>query len=195
MTDCLKGVLGDAEYIYTNAIDVSVDMYGTKGAATSVYSAMQQRGYSTQTWSDHELHPTRSDAFSDIDIVNFIFTLDLLNFSYDYHNNSVLFLVLTNCRFWSDLSDADRYQVDYKDRRWTGYKSLLACLRRALDELIPITTPRFWKNPKCTDETLRHVFRSATDEEMPLLNDRIAMVREVGKNLARGTLTHLIDRS
>ena len=77
------GVLEDAEYIYDNAIDVSIDMYGTKAAAASIYSAMKERSYSTEAWSQQQLHPTREQGFSDIDIVNFIFTLDLLNFSYD----------------------------------------------------------------------------------------------------------------
>lgn len=78
----LKGVLKDAQYIYDNAIDVSIDMYGTKGAAASIYKAMQERSYSTDAWSQHELHPKPSEGFSDVDIVNFIFTMDLLNFSY-----------------------------------------------------------------------------------------------------------------
>lgn len=78
----MTGVLKDAEYIYSNAIDVSVDMYGTKAAASSIYKIMQQRGYSTQNWSQHELHPTAAEGYSDVDIVNFIFTMDLLNYSY-----------------------------------------------------------------------------------------------------------------
>ena len=43
---------------------------------------MQERAYSTQTWSQHELHPKQSEGFSEVDIVNFVFTMDLLNFSY-----------------------------------------------------------------------------------------------------------------
>lgn len=54
----------------------------------------------------------------------------------------------------------------------------MACLRRALDEGIPITTPRFWRAQQCTDELLRHVFRSATAEPIPLLAERIAVFRE-----------------
>ena len=57
-------------------------MYGTKAAATSIYRMMQERGYSTNAWSQHELHPKPSEGFSEVDIVNFIFTMDLLNFSY-----------------------------------------------------------------------------------------------------------------
>lgn len=82
VTKIHAGVLQDAEYIYNNAIDVFIDMHGTKAAANSVYSSMQQRGYSTQTWSEHELHPSMSQGFTEVDIVNFVFTLDLLNFSY-----------------------------------------------------------------------------------------------------------------
>ncbi|PIA89024.1 UPF0553 protein [Cercospora beticola] len=155
------GVLKDAEFIYNNAIDVHVDMHGTKGAAAEIYRAMKARGYSTETWSTHELHPKPSEGFSEVDIVNFVFTMDLLNFS-----------------FWSELSSDDRFQVEYREQRWTGYNSLVACLRRALDEAIPITTPRFWTSPRCTQETFTHVFRSATSEPIPLLSERIAILKE-----------------
>ena len=86
-------------------------------------------------------------------------------------------------RFWSELSEDDRFQVDYRGQRWTGYKSLLACLHRALDEGIQITTPRYWNDPACSDEQLSHVFRSATDEEMPLLSERRNVFREAGRCL------------
>lgn len=76
------GVLADAEYICNNAVDVSIDMYGTKSAAASIYASMLERGYSSEAWSQHELHPKLQEGFSDVDTVNFVFTLDLLNFSY-----------------------------------------------------------------------------------------------------------------
>ncbi|KAH9820461.1 putative Queuosine, Q, salvage protein family, partial [Teratosphaeria destructans] len=160
------GVLKDAQYIYDNAIDVSIDMYSTKAAAATISRAMQEREYSTATWQQVELHPKASEGFSDLDMLNFIFTMDLLNFS-----------------FWSALPDAQRYQVEYRGRRWTGYDSLLAALRRALDEGIPITTPRFWREGNATDRELRHVFRSATDEEMPLLDERVRILREAAEVL------------
>ncbi len=59
-------------------------MYGTKAAAGSIYKAMQERGYSTQAWSEHVLHPKQIEGFSEIHVVNFIFTMDLLNFSCDH---------------------------------------------------------------------------------------------------------------
>jgi len=107
------GVLSDAEYIYNNSVDVAIDMVGTKTAAAMIWKQMQSRGYSTRTWSEHELHPKAKDEAT----VDFIFVMDLLNFS-----------------FWSEKEAEERYAVEYRGRRWTGYWSLVACLQRALDE-------------------------------------------------------------
>jgi hypothetical protein len=93
---------------------------------------------------------------------------------------ALLEITLTCDSFWSDLPEDQRYQVEYRGRRWTGYSSLVACLRRALDEGVPITTPRFWNDVSCSDSTFEQVFRSATHEQIPLLAERIAILREVG---------------
>lgn len=106
-------VLEDARFIYNNSIDVAINMQGTRAAASMIWEQMQLRSYSTHTWSDHELHPKTQDEAA----VNFIFVMDLLNFS-----------------FWSQRGEDDRYAVDYKERQWTGYWSLVACLQRALEE-------------------------------------------------------------
>ncbi|KAK4964625.1 hypothetical protein LTR66_012259 [Elasticomyces elasticus] len=157
------GVLEDAEYIYNNSIDVAIDMRGTQAAASLVHSQMLERGYSTQTWSEHELHPKSKDERT----VNFIFTVDLLNFS-----------------FWSEISGDERFCVEYRGRRWTGYWSLVAALQRALDEDIPITTPSFWIDSKdLTQARLRHIFRSATDGQIPLLVERLDCLQEAGRVL------------
>jgi hypothetical protein len=49
---------------------------------------------------------------------------------------------------------------------------------------IPITTPDFWVNKaKCTEEVLKHVFRSATDEGIPMFKERVQCLREAGEVL------------
>ena len=106
-------VLKSAEYIYDNAVDVSISSQHTKAAAETIWKLMQEKNYSTQTWSEHELHPKAKDEST----VNFIFTMNLLNFS-----------------FWSELSEEERFAVEYKGTKWTGYWSLVAALQRALDE-------------------------------------------------------------
>lgn len=49
-----------------------------------IHKSMQERTYSTESWSQHELHPTHDQGFSDVEVVNFVFTMDLLNFSWVY---------------------------------------------------------------------------------------------------------------
>lgn len=111
------GVLQDAEHVYDNSIDVAIDMRSTKNAAATIYNQMQQKAYSTATWAEHELHPKTKDEST----VAFIFTMDLLNFS-----------------FWSTRPDDKRFAVSYRDKTWTGYWSLVAALQRALDEGGPL---------------------------------------------------------
>lgn len=106
-------VLEGAEYVYDNAVDVAIDAKNTKAAAYMIFDQMQKKEYSTKTWSSHELHPKSKDEST----VDFIFTMDLLNFS-----------------FWSEANEEERYAVEYNGKRYTGYWSLVAALQRALDE-------------------------------------------------------------
>lgn len=54
---------------------------------------------------------------------------------------------------------------------------------------IPITTPSYWIDTElCTDEQLRHVFRSNTDEPFALLEERFECLREAGRVLCDVTL-------
>lgn len=49
---------------------------------------------------------------------------------------------------------------------------------------IPITDPHYWQSDEdCTIDTLRHVFRSCTEEEMPMLKERLACLKEAGQIL------------
>lgn len=107
-------VLESAEHIYNNSVDVAIDMRGTKAAATTIRRLMQEKQYSCKTWSEHELHPKAKDKST----VDFIFMMDLLNFS-----------------FWSDCTnEGKRYLVEFAGKTWTGYWSLVAALQRALEE-------------------------------------------------------------
>lgn len=157
-------VLQNARYIFDNAIDVALDPRQTKAAAETIWQQIQQKHYSTSTWAEHELHPKIKDEST----VDFIFTMDLLNFS-----------------FWSDeVEESKRFAIEYRGKKWTGYWSLVAALQRALDEGIPITSPDFWLDEdEFSEDVLRHVFRSATDEEIPLLEERFDCLREAGQIL------------
>ena len=107
------GVLDDAQFVYDNAIDVAIDSSATKAAASLIWETMKQKDYSFKTWASHELHPKEKTEAT----VDFIFTMDLLNFS-----------------FWSENGSHEAFAIDYRGSRWRGYWSLVATLQRALDE-------------------------------------------------------------
>jgi hypothetical protein len=121
-------ILRDAQFICDNSIDVALDMAGTRAAAALIHAKMQDKGYSAKAWREHELHPKMMEEDPEA-AVNFIFTMDLLNFC-----------------FWSYSGEGERFCVEYpeaqaeekgegpKGKRWTGYWSLVAALRRALDD-------------------------------------------------------------
>ena len=122
-------VLDNAQYVFDNAIDVALEPRKTKEAAETIWLLMQKKGYSTGTWSEHELHPKSKDETT----VDFIFTMDVLNFS-----------------FWSGEQDeSKRFSIDYRERKWTGYWALVAALQRALDEgmLSVYLCPLFFLGP------------------------------------------------
>ncbi|KAI8328758.1 hypothetical protein BC941DRAFT_463890 [Chlamydoabsidia padenii] len=128
---------------------------------------MEQREYSTKTWNQHPLNPKKLDHTT----ADWIFLVDLLNFS-----------------FWSDLDIADRtiahpdrYAVEYKGVSYTGYWSLCAAINRALDNGIPVTDPHYLS--EATDGDLAMIFKSDTKEEVPMLNERIQLMRHAGQML------------
>lgn len=171
-------VLQSAELIYDNSTDVALDMRSTKAAAALIHAEMKKRAYSTANWSQQPLHPQAKDEAT----VNFIFTMDLLNFS-----------------FWSEKNESDRFAIVYQGKRWTGYFSLVALLQRALEQGIPITSPDFWVDEeKCSEEVLRTVFSSGTEEgeEIPLFEQRVRCLREAGQVLEEefdGSVITLIE--
>lgn len=154
-------VLEDAKFVYDNSVDVALDMQGTRETAKSIYASMLGKGYDCKQWRQHELHPKAQDAST----VEFIFTMDLLNFS-----------------FWSSHEPAsERFAVEYRGSTWQGYWSLVASLQRAIEAGLPITQATFWiDEEKCSDDVLKNVFRSCTAEDMPMLSERISILREAG---------------
>ncbi|KAH8826835.1 hypothetical protein DL96DRAFT_1669627 [Flagelloscypha sp. PMI_526] len=105
-----------------------------------------------------------------------------------------IFLISTwNFSFWSEFEGSEiRFGIEWR-KSWmtdetevhTGYWSLVAAIDRALEEGIPITDPTFYAT--CSVETLEHVFRPAAQsmESVPLLQERIKVMREVGSILCQ----------
>lgn len=165
------GVLDSAEFIVRNSQDVFVSEEGCKKASEEVYASMRRKKYSTETWTSHPLTPSSKSQST----VDWIFTVDTLNFS-----------------FWSNYDDKDtgspesqRYTVQYLGNKYTGYWSLCAAINKALDDGIPITSPKFWASPDFTKDILKSVFKSETEEQIPLLEERYNVLKEAGQVITK----------
>ncbi|THV02976.1 hypothetical protein K435DRAFT_748366 [Dendrothele bispora CBS 962.96] len=172
-------VVDSAEYVCKRSNVVEVNEKGVLIAAQHIYTKLLSESYKPRTWRTHPLHILPQEPYSPTDpwnksVLNWIFLISSLNFS-----------------FWSEQEGTnERYGVEWqtswesKERKvWTGYWSLVAALNRALQEDIPITDPNFYSSETlCPDSLIEHVFRAADQftEGIPLLRERIAIMREVG---------------
>ncbi|RKP23574.1 UPF0553 protein C9orf64-like protein [Syncephalis pseudoplumigaleata] len=170
----LNPVLESAHFIAEHSKDVSIDMNAVEKVATMLFRQMEKTPYTTQVWRQHPLNPSHPTEAT----IDWIFVVDLLNFS-----------------FWSDAGEfsPDRYTVVYNGQSYTGYWALCACINRAIDEGLPMTQASFYAN--ATDEQLSAIFRSDTSEQIPLLAERIRLLREAGQVLIKqynGSFVHCV---
>ncbi|KAF8798924.1 hypothetical protein BYT27DRAFT_7122461 [Phlegmacium glaucopus] len=172
-------VIKSAEFAYKATDLVQINDDGVKSAAKHLRCKLLVESYTPRTWRTHPLHLCPSDTYDlsepmNRSMLDWIFLISSLNFS-----------------FWSEKEGRpDRYGVEWRAgwgsdeiKVWTGYWALVASLNRALEEEIPITDPRFYSSEiLCPDSLIEYVFRATkqSNESIPLLGERIAIMREVG---------------
>ncbi|OAX44344.1 hypothetical protein K503DRAFT_450378 [Rhizopogon vinicolor AM-OR11-026] len=172
-------VISSAEFVLEQTNFIKINHDAVQKAAEYILRRLSSESYTPRTWRTHPLHicspepydPNHTDT---VTCLNWIFLISSLNFS-----------------FWSEREDQPgRYGVEWRTS-WhnetrkvhTGYWSLVAALNRALEEGIPITDPKFYSSEtQCPDSLIAHVFRAAPEsaEPLPLLNERLTIMREVG---------------
>ena len=101
----------------------------------------------------------------------------------------VLVLDALNFCFWGD----PKWRVVFEGRTVDGYWALAASLRRAIEEGVPILDPAALAH--VDESTVRRVFRG--ESEIPLVAERIANLREVGRGLLQvgGPFSTLVARA
>ncbi|XP_071082919.1 queuosine 5'-phosphate N-glycosylase/hydrolase-like [Haliotis cracherodii] len=158
----MSGALSPREsgrFIAETSKDVTVNPDGVKKCAKHVYEEVKKTGYGVRSWRENELHPKTMDEAA----VNWVFVADALNFC-----------------FWSQ-DPSKKYYVDYRGKRWTGYWCLCAALNRAIEEGIHITDPNFYAS--ITQDQLASVFRSESEMDIPLFQERLDVLHQVGQVL------------
>ena len=121
-----------------------------------IYKEIIEGSYDVSKWKETDLHPKKADEKA----VNWIFLVDSLNFS-----------------FWQEPPS----HIFYEGQKWRGYFGLCAAINRALDEGIPITDPKFYKD--ITLDHFRHIFRTEEESEYPMIQERLKILQAHGKTL------------
>lgn len=155
------GPKDSAKLICDSASHVSLNNIAIEALATNLVKKISEdkKYISFKAWRTHALNPKTADDSA----IDWIFVVDALNFS-----------------FWTP-ANSEKYMVQYKGEKYTGYWSLCAAINRALDEGIPITSAEYCKN--ITEEQAKYVLRSNSSAEIPLLKERIDVMHEVGSVL------------
>lgn len=163
----LPAVLATTRIVVENARFVIVDQDRVKAVADElVRRSVQPVAY------DCQRHLCGPDPM----VANFVLVLDTLNFS-----------------FWPDPG-SPRWRVNYQGESLDGYWALVAALRRALDEGIPITNAAYLAALDLP--SLQYILRG--EGELPLLAERVAALREVGCGLRDhygGQFVKMIERA
>jgi len=145
-------VLATTRFVVENARYVVID----SGHVDSVAQELAERSLSAPTF-DRVHHPSGPEPW----VANFILVLDTLNFS-----------------FWPDPGQP-RWQVTYDGTTYDGYWALVAALRRAVDENVPLTDSAYLA--QLSDADVANLLRG--EGPVPLLAERAAALRETGQVL------------
>jgi hypothetical protein len=81
---------------------------------------------------------------------------------------------------FTDFSTHEKFQVDYAGRHWSDSDALFACMKRALDNGIPVLDGKFLA--RVTRPELERIF--AGNIELPMLDQKMEMLHQVGGVLA-----------
>lgn len=102
--------------------------------------------------------------------------------------------VLNHC-FWPDKGEPV-WTVSYQGRDYSGYWGLAASLKRALERGFALTDPGYLA--ELPEGDLREIFSGSNEAEIPLLEARLASLREAGQVILsrwRGDLVHLLEEA
>jgi hypothetical protein len=81
---------------------------------------------------------------------------------------------------FTDFSTHEKFQVDYAGRHWSDSDALFACMKRALDNGIPILDGKFLA--QVSRQELQRIF--AGNIELPMLDEKMEVLHQVGAVLA-----------
>lgn len=156
------GILRSTAAVMQSARDVAIDM----DAVEAVADGLWERDAVPQ-W-DAALHYRATGPDADERTAMWILVLDTLNFC-----------------FWGQGSDPSvRWRVEWRGELIDGYAALVAALTSAVESGVPLHDALFLAN--IDDDTVATILAPAAPHPpIPLLEDRVRNLRELGRELAR----------
>jgi hypothetical protein len=82
---------------------------------------------------------------------------------------------------FTDFAHHEKFQVDFAGQHWSDSVAMFACLKRAMDAGVSILDGKFLS--KITRDELHRIFTG--NIEMPMLDEKLAVLHDVGKVLAQ----------
>lgn len=105
------------------------------------------------------------------------------------------FMVANSINFlFFDPDSGDKYKTEFNGKEYTGADAMIAGLKRAMQEGVPILEAGFLA--KVDRQQMAHIFRG--NFELPLLDERMAIFHEVGTVLQekyQGSFANLVEQS
>jgi hypothetical protein len=126
-----------------------------------VVEVAQWMAYEELAMPDYQL-PFGGEKDSADDLIDFILTADCVDTAF------------------TDFSSHVKFQVDYAGRHWSDSDALFACMKRAMDNGIPILDGKFLA--QVTRPELERIF--AGNIELPMLDEKMQVWHQVGSVLA-----------
>lgn len=151
-----------ASFIADNARDVTIVDEGVKKIAKVIAEAVKEEKLSLESFKQNEVLPLDKGLTTE-ELANWVFIVDAINFS-----------------FWTP-DGVPKYSVKYNGKTRTGYLAMVSAVNRAIDEGKKIYDPKYYS--KLTVGDLKKIFRSDTESEMPLFEERVKVMHEVGSKL------------
>lgn len=90
---------------------------------------------------------------------------------------------------FTDFRTSVKFEVEYGGRKWSDSEAMFACLKRALDEDIPVLEGSYLR--RVTRKDLAHIFRG--NLKMPMLEDRAEILNEAGEVLEKSYRGHFFE--
>jgi hypothetical protein len=109
----------------------------------------------------------------------------------DEPRQAVDFILVSNAiNFaFTDFERNIKFQVEYGWRNWSDSEAMFACLKRALDEGIPMLEGSYLR--RVTRNGLAHIFRG--NIEMPMLDERAEILNAAGEVLEKKYRGHFYE--